>query len=66
LIEDLAIKLKTLESSIRQQIDSDRIAKGLEPMPPHEEELRGLAALTRHMPKVEEDVRHVLFHFPQF
>jgi hypothetical protein len=66
LIEDLAIKLKTPESSIRQQIDSDRIAKGLEPMPPHEEELRGLAALSRHMPKVEEDVRHVLTHFPQF
>ena len=35
MIEDLAIKLKVTDASIREQIDKDRVAIGLGPLKPY-------------------------------
>ena len=60
MIEDLGIKLEVSEQSIRESIDEDRIALGLEPLLPHEE--HGPGDWLMKYPKTENDgpVCHVI------
>jgi hypothetical protein len=60
LIENLGIELRITEEYIREQIDKDRVALGLQPLPPHADKPDPWDFLKKHQPDSVEEVFHVI------